>query len=401
MYNVQVLFPESNTPKLLIIATIQALMFYAAFEKIFFQENGLSILQIAWITVIFSVFVVVLEVPSGALSDRWVRKHVLSLSVFSSMIAVVLFATGNSFAQFSLGAIFASFAAVLNSGTNTSILFDSLKEFGATKKFEKYLATRRILSGAGFATASLFGGWIANSYSIEVAMWWTLVALVPALLICFSLREPVFHKTTGELTYFKHINHTAKYLTSNVYFIQVIILSVVIMATHILIKDYSQLYYFAAGFSFLMIGILSFFEGIKEMVSNYLGALMPTKKNLPMIYGLLLLLMSGSLIVSAWQPNIIGVMGLFLASAVFFIIDVPLLGSFHKQLDSSIRATSESFLNLVTEGSKMILAIAFAAVANVYSISFAFGVLGVLVLLYSLYYWLFTLNIFASQPSSE
>lgn len=387
-------FPESNTPKLLAIATFQALTFYAAFQLIFFQENGLNIVQIALLTIVFSVTMITLEVPSGALSDRWVRKHVLSLSIIASIATVLLFATGDTFIQFAAGMFFAAVAFVLNSGTNTSILFDSLKEVDATNSFEKYLATRRILAGAGFAIASLVGGWTANQYGISMAIWITLGALVPALLLSLSLREPIFHKTTGELSYFAHIGHTAKHLTSTRYFTNVIALSVVIMATHILIEEYSQLYYFAIGFSLLAIGIISFFEGLKEMVANYLGALMPKLHNLPLIYGFLLMVMAGALLVSAWQQSLIGVAALFVASAMFFIIDVPLLGAFHKQLDSSIRATSESFMNLVTELSKMILAIAFASIANVYSVQLAFGALGLLLCVYVIYYWLFVYRVF-------
>lgn len=387
-------FPESNTPKLLAIATFQALTFYAAFQLIFFQENGLNIVQIALLTIVFSVTMIALEVPSGALSDRWVRKHVLSLSILASIVTVVLFATGDTFIQFAAGMFFAAVAFVLNSGTNTSILFDSLKEVEATNSFEKYLATRRILAGAGFAVASLVGGWTANQYGISMAIWITLGALVPALLLSLSLREPIFHKTTGELSYFAHIGHTAKHLTSTRYFTNVIALSVVIMATHILIEEYSQLYYFAIGFSLLVIGIVSFFEGLKEMVANYLGALMPKLTNLPLAYGFLLMVMAGALLVSAWQQSLIGVVALFVASAMFFIIDVPLLGAFHKQLDSSIRATSESFMNLITELSKMILAIAFASIANVYSVPLAFGALGLMLCLYVVYYWLFVYRVF-------
>jgi MFS family permease len=394
-YNIEMKFPESNTPKLLAIATLQGLTFYAAFEKIFFQQNGLSIIEIAFLTIVFSITLITLEVPSGALSDRWVRKHVLSLSILASIVALMLFATGDTFIQFALGMFFAGCAFVLNSGTNTSILFDSLKEVNATDSFEKYLAARRILSGAGFAVASLVGGLVANEYGIASAIWVTLFALIPALLLCISLREPIFHKTTGDMTYFKHIGHTAAHLTSSTYFVNVIILSVVIMATHILIEDYSQLYYFAVGFSFLAIGVLSFFEGLKEMVANYTGSLLSKISNLPLLYGLLLIVMSGSLLISAVYQNILGVLGLFVASAMFFMIDVPLLGNFHKHLDSSIRATSESFMNLVTELSKMLLAVVFASIANIYSIPYAFGALGLFVFVYTIYYWLFVYRVFS------
>lgn len=392
-YTVSVKFPDRNTPKLLLIATLQGLTFYTAFEKIFFQENGLSIIEISLLTIVFSITLITLEIPSGALSDRWVRTHVLSLSIVASIITLLLFATGDTFLQFGLGMFFAGVAFVLNSGTNTSLLFDSLKEAGATNSFEKYLAARRILFGAGFAIASLVGGWIANTYGIATTMWVTLLALIPALVLCMSLREPHFHKTTGELSYWKHIKYTATHLSGQRYFVQVAALSVVIMTVNILIEDYVQLYYYFAGFSLFAIGILSFFEGVKEMVGNYVGARIVQTRRTAYTYGYLLVFMCGALLLTAWQVNIVGVLGLFIASIIFFIIDVPLLGSFHKKLDSKIRATSESFLNLVTELTKVLLALGFAFIANEYSINIAFGALGLLVLFYTIYYFAFSLKI--------
>ena len=386
-----------NPAKLLAIAFFQALTFFAAFEKIFFSENGLSFFQIGILTIVLSLFIIIFEVPSGALSDRWVRKYVLLFSVLSSGLSLVFFTIGSSFIHFAIGMVFAGAAFVFNSGTNTSLLFDSLQEERDTDSFERLLAFRRILSGTGFAIASLVGGFVADRYGIEITIWITFIPLILALLLCLSLKEPFFHKTTGELNYFKHIKYTAKHLSGSKYFLNVILLSVIIMTTHILIEDYSQLYFFALGFSFFVIGILSFVEGIKEIIANYIGSLLPNKHGLPMLYGFLLMIMAGSLLITSWQLNLLGVIGLFVASAMFFIIDVPLLGNFHKQLDSKIRATSESFLNLVTELSKMILAFVFFGIATVYSIGIAFGALGILVACYSFYYWVFTYKIFRKQ----
>lgn len=381
-------FPEANTPKLIVLAGLQAMVFYAAFEKIFFQDNGLSVIEIAILSGVFSLGLICLEVPSGALSDRWVRKHVLSLSVVAAMATTIVFALGNEFWHFAIGIAFAACGFVLNSGTNSSILFDSLKEYQTEQQFEKYLAWRRIFSGIGLAIGSLIGGVIAEGYGIAATMWVTLLPLIAALFLTMSLREPHFHKTTGELNYFAHIRYAARHLVSSHYFVQVIALSVMIKTVSILIEDYAQLYYLLLGFSLFAIGVLSFFEGIKEIVANYIGSSVSCGTALPRLYGILLLVMAGALLLSAWQLNIVGVLSLFVASSMFFIIDVPLLGGFHRQLASGIRATAESFLNLVTELSKVVVAIGFATIANWYSISVAFGVLGCVVLIYTVYYWL-------------
>ncbi|MEY3783826.1 MAG: hypothetical protein RLZZ230_148 [Candidatus Parcubacteria bacterium] len=386
-------FPHPNIPKLLLFALFQSLTFYPAFEKVYFQENGLSILQIVSITIIFSIFVVILEVPSGALSDRWVRKYVLFLSVVFAMLTALVFAISSSFWMFAFGTVLMACSFVLNSGTNTALLFDSLKDINKTKVFEKYLAARRIISGAAFAIASLAGGYVAQQHNIQTAIWVSFFMLIPAAFLTLSLKEPTFHKTTGELSYWQHVRYTATHLTGRPYFVQVAALSVVIMTVNILIEDYAQLYYYFLGFSLLAIGVLSFFEGVKEMIGNYIGARITQTKHTSYLYGYLLIGMSTTLLITAWQVNIIGVLGLFAASVIFFIIDVPLLSNFHKNLDSNIRATSESFLNLVTELSKMLIALGFAAVANIYSINLAFGSLGLLVAVYTVYYFSVSLKI--------
>ena len=323
-------FPELNTPKLLLIAFFESVTFYAAFDKIFFQENGLSLFQISILLSIFSVMLLMFEVPSGSLSDRWVRKYVLMLSLGSSILAMIFFATGDNFLSFALATVFMGFAFVFRSGTNSSLLFDSLKEVNATSQFEKYLAARRIIAAAGFAMASLLGGVIATTYGIAITFWMSLMLLIPALIIAVTLREPKFHKTTGEISYFSHIKKSSTYLLSQSYFRQVIALSVVIMTVQILIEDYSQLYFASLGISLVLIGVITTFSGIKEMVANYGGALLASRNNLATIYGVLLLIMSVSLILVAYVPTIIAILALIIASAMFFLIDVPLLGAFHK-----------------------------------------------------------------------
>ncbi len=386
---------QSNISKLMAIATFQGFTFYSAFEKIYFQNYGLSVTKIAILTFIFSIAVILLEVPSGVLSDRWVRKHVMSLSILSAIVALLILATGSNFFQFSLAMFFAAVSFVMNSGTNNSILFDSLKETSLLGKFEKYLAIRRILSAIGFAMASIIGGWVSSKYDISTSIWLTLASLIPALVLSMSLHEPIFHKTTGELSYLKHIAKTAKFLISTRYLINIIILLVVIMSSHILIEDYSQLYYFGIGFGLMAVGVITFFDGLKEITANYIGSIVPKKiNNLPFMYGSLLFIMALVLFLSSLELNILGVLFIFIASAIFYIIDVPLLSDFHNKLDSKIRTTSESFMNMVTELVKMLIAVGFAWIADMYGIHIAFGVLGIFILIYSIYYWIFTYPVF-------
>src|SRR6056297_2708748 len=54
------------------------------------REVGLSLLEVGFALAAYSLTTVVLEVPSGALSDLWGRRRTYTLGIFADLTAVVL-----------------------------------------------------------------------------------------------------------------------------------------------------------------------------------------------------------------------------------------------------------------------------------------------------------------------
>ena len=381
--------PHFNIFPLYLLVFFETFSLFTAFEKIYLQQNGLSISEIVWLSIFLGITILICEVPSGALSDRWYRKYTLSLSFFFGALSLLVFLLGTGFWHYSVAVLFGGWAFVCNSGTNSSLLYDSLKEAGLENKFAKYLATRRIISAVSFGIAALVGGYVAQQYGIDITILFGIGLLTLGLIITFILKEPDFHRTTGEMSYFSHIGTTARYLMSTKFFINVALLSIVTMSVHIIIEDYSQLYYYAIGLTLLLVGVMSAFEGVKEVIFNYWGGRTTWNSNTPRLFGIFLFVMFFSLLLTAWQGSYWGIVGLFIASGMFFVIDVPIMARFHDKADSGIRATSESFLNLVTEMFRISLALAFGYIAQAYSIQIGFGLLAGVVGTYTVYYWMF------------
>ncbi len=112
---------------------------------------------------VYYAAVVLLEIPSGAFSDRFGRTPTLRISAALGTAGFVLFAFGpRTFASLATAqALWASAYAFL-SGTDTAWLYDHLREHGRTSEFtveQGSRATRSVRSRARRSPAASRGRW--------------------------------------------------------------------------------------------------------------------------------------------------------------------------------------------------------------------------------------------------
>ncbi|HUW22275.1 MAG TPA: hypothetical protein VMW41_06455 [Candidatus Bathyarchaeia archaeon] len=60
------------------------LIFIYTVEKLFMLRRGLNLSQIGVLLFLWSIMTIILEVPSGAIADRWSRRKMLILSGIQS-----------------------------------------------------------------------------------------------------------------------------------------------------------------------------------------------------------------------------------------------------------------------------------------------------------------------------
>ncbi len=379
---------KNNITKLYIITALESTVLYYAFDKIFMQIRGLSISEIIYIEVIYGALVILLEVPSGALSDRWSRKKVLALNSLFLVLNTVVWAVSQDFRLFAIGVAMGAVHSVLRSGTNSSIMYDSLKEIGKEYEYEKCLGRRRAIAGVAFMISALVGGIVADNFGIEAAFWLSVPSVLTGGLISLTLVEPKFHRSTEEVSYWQHIKVTAKFLKSNTKFIHIFALISTVMTVQLILAEYSQLYIAYVGFGVFVMGILASLTGLKETIMNLISHKVGQLVENNLLYGLLLVVMSLSLLLACLFTNWFGILNLFIATSPFHIIDVVSMADFNKQVPSKIRATSESFISLLTSTVHLPVVLLFAYIGQNYSIITGFGLLCILVSSYTVIYWL-------------
>ena len=378
---------QANVRRIYALYALHGLIFFYSFDKVFLQLKGFSIQQVVVVELLYVLTIVLLEVPSGALSDRWSRKYVLSLSGLFFALYILLFAASTTYQGFLFGSVLAGIGLVLLSGTNTSMLFDTLKELKKEQEYEKYLGRCRAIGAAVFMGAASIGGIIGLKYGYSLAFWASLPSMIMAMVVPLTMTEPHFHRSTGEVRYWQHVKMTGNFLLQRPKFVHMTVLITAVMVPMSMFDEYAQVYYSYLGIGALGLGFLgtvgSGFDAFFNTVVSWFK-----KFRRDYLFGVMLLLFSAGLLLTQFLQSFLGIALLILSTSAFYVIEVLAMADINRALPSKIRATSESFFSLANKLVHVPIALAFGFISQRYSPATGFGFLGMALFIYTMYYWL-------------
>ncbi|MGL4238306.1 MFS transporter [Tabrizicola sp.] len=171
----------------------QQLIFWQATWFLYF-ESRLSASEAILLYVVSDICTTVLEVPSGYMSDRLGRKLTLMVAAFSGIAGAVIFVFGDGFAQFALANGLLGAAGAFASGTDTSLLYESLKAEDRVAEVEAAELKAWRYSFTALALSALTGGALAQ-YDDVLPYVATAIAAVALLVITVLFREPPHSRT--------------------------------------------------------------------------------------------------------------------------------------------------------------------------------------------------------------
>ena len=321
-------------------------MLFMPIVVLFYQENGLEMKEIFFLQTIYSIAIVILEIPSGYLADVLGRKHTMIIGTIMGFFGFVCYSFSYGFWGFAIAEIILGIGQSLISGADSAMLYDSLLVMGKADKYMKYEG--RIISVGNFAEAiaGIFGGLLATISLRTPYYAQTFVALIgiPAAIL---LIEPERH---GKLVNakFKDIIGIVKYsLIENIKLRWNIIFSSVIGASTLVMAWFVQPYFKLIDLPLSMYGILWTFlnlvVGFAAMYAHMLEEIMKPRK---IFIFIAILIPLGYIIVSQIDTysGIVILFGFYIVRGVA----TPVLKDYINRLtDSNIRATVLSVRNFV------------------------------------------------------
>ena len=156
------------------------LAFFSPVIVMFWQSNGLNMTQIMLLQSIYSVGVVVLELPTGAFADYFGKRKSIIVGALFWTIGLLWYGFSHTFWQFVVGELLAGIGGAFISGADRAYIHETLKEQGKENDFKKVEGKARGVIQIAQSIGNLVGGFIAS-----ISLGLTLIATSVTGLISF------------------------------------------------------------------------------------------------------------------------------------------------------------------------------------------------------------------------
>jgi len=166
----------------------RSLLFWQAIWFLYFQKE-LSAADAILLAAVYDISTTALEVPSGVISDRLGRRRTLIAAIAIKIVGILLLAFGSTFSVFALAQICLGASMAFISGTDTSLLYESLTKENRSNEIQTHEQRAWRFTFSALAISAITGGLLA----IISPMWAYLASAAAAgiaFLIAAKFKEP-------------------------------------------------------------------------------------------------------------------------------------------------------------------------------------------------------------------
>lgn len=202
--------------KIYVYAFFRNFAFFSGVLVPFFTDWGhISMFQTLVLQSWFSVWVFILEIPTGAVADKIGRKHSLVLGAIMIAIATLVYGSIPSFIVFLLAEFLFAIGYALNSGADQALLYDTLKSQGREGESKQIMGHADAIMLAGMMVAAPIGSLLAARIGLNAPQLLTSIPMLIAAAIAWTIPEPKIYSESESLRYLDIIKHGFKTIIHN------------------------------------------------------------------------------------------------------------------------------------------------------------------------------------------
>ncbi len=313
---------------------------------LFYNDNGLEQYDLMLLQGIYSVAIVVLEIPSGYFADVLGRKKTLIVGSIFGFAGFVVYSLGYGFYGFLIAELILGIGQSLISGADSAMLYDTLLAQNRNDKYLKFEGRMTSVGNFAEAIAGIIGGFLAT-YSLRTPYFFQTGVAFLAIPAAITLIEPARESHLKKLR-FKDIisifNHTLfinRELRFNIIFSAIIGCSTLTMAWFV------QPYFKAVDLPLALYGVLWTFLNLSVGITSLMAQPVEKFFGNRRIFIIILITLSALYILSGLIQQYWAISFLF----IFYFIRgfaTPILKDYiNKCADSSTRATVLSIRNFI------------------------------------------------------
>ncbi len=362
---------ESNIWKLYVIKSLRWFLLVMPIIVLFFQENGLSMMEILLLQSIFSIGIILFEIPSGYFSDVMGRKNTIIIACILGFIGFLIYSFSYGFIGFLIAELMLGLGSSFLSGTDSAIVYDSLIQIKKEKEYKKIEGRMLSIGNFSEAIASFIGGFIAL-ISLRTPFYFQAIALFLSIPFAFTLIEPKRKKYKNKEGPIKEIIKIIKYSLHHhgevkwlIFYSGFIGASTLTMTW--LIQPYLKLVGLPLAYFGIVWGIFNISVGIFSLYAYKIEMKFGKKKSL---VSLIFIAVIGYILMGLFQ-SLWGILFIFLFYFVRGVSNPIFKDYVNRVISSDIRATVLSVKNLVVRFIFAIVGPFIGVLTDIYSLSFA------------------------------
>ena len=373
---------KNNVPLIYIISSLMWGRFFIPVLALFYISSKVSLDQFSIIMAVFALSTLLLEIPTGVIADLLGKKKTLLLARFCYIIEIFLIAFFNGFWIFLIAKTISGVGVSLSSGTNSALLYDTLKVQGKEKQHKKISGNIETITNISMATVFIIGAFLF-SINPKLPAIMSLPLIILGFILTFFIQEP--YKNEKNLTYKNSVQHLKEGLTyfSKLPFVKYISLFSLFTAAAISIAlSMSSAYYKEILIPVYLMGLCAFLVSIMAAYSSKKSHVIEEKlgerKSLLIIQILIVLEI---LFISLTIPyvGVIFLLLIGLTSGFYTVVTNDYVNSHITA--SSHRATLLSIKNMFDNIGIFILFPLVGYLTKVKSMDFSFFILGIIILI--------------------
>lgn len=333
--------------------TVQALLMFILWVPIwvvFLQRKGLSLTEVGLLEGVAWTITAFLEVPTGAIADRWGRKASIALGASLYALAMFLILAEALSPAFLLGYALWNSSTAFVSGADSALLYDSLRADGRAAEAAKQSGRYAAINQASQGIASLAGAAIAT---IDITLCFTIcgfLGLAAAGLI-LTIHEPPQTTEDGKpLGYWKNLKTAVRIAARRpvvraLVLLNATVITVPLVVYYVLLQPYS----IGVGLPLAALGIVVIAVQLSTVAASWLAHRTEGRFELTRVVAVALAVLIAATAVLAVLPSIPS-LALMLAVALVPALLTPLLSArLNDLIPSGQRATILSLGALLFE----------------------------------------------------
>jgi MFS family permease len=202
---------HGNIRKLYAFSFLQMMLFPMAIITLFWKDHiGLSLTEILLLQSIFSIATVLLEYPSGYISDRLGYRTALSFASLLGILGWGMYTVADSFGDVLLAEILLGISLSFISGSDSALLYETLKLEGNEALYARCEGRVTGFSQSGEALGAIFAGMLyaafpLSPFILQVAVW------IAALVVTRGMVETPRDSAIQARSHLAEALHTARY----------------------------------------------------------------------------------------------------------------------------------------------------------------------------------------------